>query len=73
EGTTERVAWHPPYILFDGRFVEIRHVKTDRLVQIISGNDMRWTWDGRGTNHSQAASEGSWDEIISQEARVHGG
>jgi len=73
EGTAERVAWHPPYILlFDSRFIEIRHVETGRLVQIISGNDMRCIWDGRGTNHSQAVSEGSWDEIVSQEPRVHG-
>ena len=41
EGIAERVAWHPPYILlFDSRFIEIRHVGTGRLVQIISGNDM---------------------------------
>jgi len=72
EGTAERVAWHPPYILlFDSRFIEIRHVETGRLVQIISGNEMRCIWDGRGTNHSQAISEGSWDEVVSQEPRVH--
>ncbi|KAF9650023.1 hypothetical protein BDM02DRAFT_3112844 [Thelephora ganbajun] len=28
--------------------------------------------DGRGTDHSQAVSEGSWDEIVSQGPRVHG-
>ena len=73
EGTAERVAWHPPYILlFDTRFIEIRHVETGRLVQIISGNDIRCIWDGRGTNHSQAVSESSSDEIVSQEPRVHG-
>jgi len=73
EGTAERVAWHPPYVLlFDSRFIEIRHVETGRLVQIISGNDIRCIWDGRGTNHSQAISEGSWEEIVSQEPRVHG-
>lgn len=73
EGTAERVAWHPPYILlFDSRFIEIRHVETGRLVQIISGNDMRCIWDGRGTNHSQAISDGAYDEIVSQEPRVHG-
>jgi hypothetical protein len=73
EGTAERIAWHPPYILlFDSRFIEIRHVETGRLVQIISGNDMRCTWDGRGTNHAQPVSEGPCDEIVSQEPRVHG-
>jgi len=73
EGTAERVAWHAPYILlFDSRFIEIRHVETGRLVQIISGNDMRCIWDGRGTNNPQATSEGAMDEVVSQEPRVHG-
>ena len=73
EGTAERVAWHAPYILlFDSRFIEIRHVETGRLVQIISGNHMRCIWDGRGTNCPQAVSEGPWDEVVSQEPRVHG-
>jgi len=73
EGTAERVAWHPPYILlFDSRFIEIRHVETGRLAQIIPGNDVRCIWDGRGMNHSQAALEGSSDEIVSQQPRIHG-
>ena len=73
EGTAERVAWHQPYILlFDSQFIEIRHVETGRLVQIITGNDMRCTWDGRSTNYFQSASEGPCDEIVSQEPRVHG-
>ena len=73
EGKAERVAWHPPYILlFDSGFIEIRHIETGRLVQIISGNDMRCIWDGRGARHSQAISEGSWDEIVLQEPRVYG-
>jgi len=73
KGTAERVAFHPPYIiLFDSRFIEIRHIETGHLVQIIPGNDMRCIWDGRGTNDSLAVSEGSWDEIVSQEPRVHG-
>ena len=49
EGTAERVAWHPPYVLlFDSRFIEVRHVETGRLAQIIPGNDIRCIWDGRG-------------------------
>ncbi|KAF9647691.1 hypothetical protein BDM02DRAFT_3097717, partial [Thelephora ganbajun] len=52
--------------LFGSRFVEIRHIKTGRLAQITSGNDMRRIWDERGTNHSQAISKGCWDEIVSQ-------
>jgi hypothetical protein len=73
EGTAERVAWHPPYVLlFNSRFIEIRRVENGRLVQVVSGNDMRCIWDGRGTNHAQAISEGAWDEVVSQEPRVHG-
>ncbi|KAF9647670.1 hypothetical protein BDM02DRAFT_3069740, partial [Thelephora ganbajun] len=72
EGTVERVSWHLSYIfLFDSRLIEIRRVETGCLVQIISGNDMRWIWDGRGANHSQAALEGSRDEIVSREPGVH--
>ena len=72
EGRAERVAWHPPYILlFGNRFVEIRHVETNRLVQIIPGNDVRCTWDGRGDSQSQAIPEVPQDEAVSQEQRVH--
>jgi len=75
EGTAEHVAWHPPYILlFDSRFIEIRHVETGRLCQIISGNDMRCIWDGRGTTTNTPATPGpeGWSEGMSQEPRVHG-
>ena len=49
EGTAERVALHSPYILlFDSRFIEIRHMETGRIAQIISGNDIRCIWDGQG-------------------------
>ena len=51
EGTAEHVAWHPPYILiFDSRFIEVRHVETGRLCQVIPGNDLQCTmylgWTG---------------------------
>ncbi|OCH96297.1 Dbl domain-containing protein [Obba rivulosa] len=75
EGTAEHVAWHPPYVLlFDSRFIEIRHVETGRLVQIIPGNDIRCIWDGRGTTSVGAATPGpeGWNETMSQEPRVHG-
>lgn len=76
EGTAERVAWHPPYILlFDSRFIEIRHVETGRLVQVILGNDMRCIWDGRGTTNANSVTpnvDGPWDESGSQEPKVHG-
>jgi len=77
EGTAEHVAWHPPYVLlFDSRFIEIRHVETGRLVQIISGNDMRCIWDGRGTSattgSTMATADGGWEDSVMQEPRVHG-
>ncbi|KAH9839689.1 Dbl-like domain-containing protein [Rhodofomes roseus] len=76
EGTAEHVAWHPPYVLlFDTRFIEIRHVETGRLAQIIPGNDVRCIWDGRGTANvptSTVPGPDGWTEGISQEPRVHG-
>ncbi|KAL6309388.1 Dbl-like domain-containing protein [Sparassis latifolia] len=76
EGTAEHVAFHPPYVLlFDTRFIEIRHVETGRLAQIISGNDMRCIWDGRGTTNTPTSSvpgPDGWHEGVSQEPRVHG-
>jgi hypothetical protein len=49
EGTAEHVAWHPPYVLvFNSRFIEVRHIGAGRLCQTIRGNDIRCTsqWDG---------------------------
>jgi len=74
EGTAERVALHPPYVLlFDTRFIEVRHVHTGRLAQIIPGNDVRCLWDGRGVHMPSAQTPGANDseEHIVQEARVH--
>ena len=69
EGTAERVAFHAPYILlFDSRFIEIRHVETGRLVQIISGSDVRCIWDGRGVSTSAILPVQGGDP---QEAQVH--
>ncbi|KAJ7825350.1 CNH domain-containing protein [Mycena olivaceomarginata] len=59
EGNAEKVTLHQPYILlFDSRFIEIRHIETGRLVQIIPGNDIRCLWDGRGVGSSIAATPG---------------
>lgn len=74
EGTAERVAWHPPYVLlFDSRFIEVRHVETGRLAQIIPGNDIRCIWDGRGSNVPPVGTPGpdGWAEGGPQEARIH--
>lgn len=73
EGTAEKVAMHAPYILlFDSRFIEIRHVETGRLAQIISGTDIRCVWDGRTLDGGAAAvpHEDADDRMI-QEPRVH--
>jgi len=68
EGTAERVAFHAPYILlFDSRFIEIRHVETGLLVQIIPGSDVRCIWDGRGVSTSSVSPL----HEDSQEAQVH--
>lgn len=77
EGTAERVAWHPPYIiLFDSRFIEVRHVVTGRLVQIIQGSDALCLWDGRSAISSASVmlptAESGWDEGFSLEPRIHG-
>ncbi|KAL0953934.1 hypothetical protein HGRIS_005098 [Hohenbuehelia grisea] len=75
EGSVERVALHPPYILlFDPRFIEVRHIETGRLAQIIPGNDLRCIWDGRGVNTNVGATPatGRGSEQMVQEALVHG-
>ncbi|KAJ7772980.1 hypothetical protein DFH07DRAFT_148774 [Mycena maculata] len=65
EGNAERVAFHAPYILlFDNRFIEVRHVETGRLAQIIPGNNVHCSWDGRGRPSDS-------NEYRNPEARVH--
>ncbi|KAG8878034.1 hypothetical protein FRB97_002821 [Tulasnella sp. 331] len=74
EGTAERVAFHPPYVvIFDSRFIEIRHIDKGRLVQIIRGIDLRCLWDGRGATIPPISTPGpgGWDEASSQESRIH--
>ncbi|KAF9466185.1 CNH domain-containing protein [Collybia nuda] len=73
EGTASSVAFHAPYVLlFDPRFIEIRHVETGRLAQIIPGNDVRCIWDGRGLSSNNVLTPGDVpeDQMV-QEARVH--
>jgi RHO1 GDP-GTP exchange protein 1/2 len=71
EGTAERVALHYPYVLlFDSRFIEIRHIATGRLVQIIPGNYIRCVWDGRGPNSNDPFASPGFD-TPSQEAHIH--
>ncbi|KAN0135929.1 CNH domain containing protein [Lactarius tabidus] len=69
EGTAEHVAFHPPYVLiFDSRFIEVRHIETGRLCQIIPGNDLRCIWKAPSI---APGPNGTWDEVPLQEARVH--
>ncbi|RDB18533.1 Rho1 guanine nucleotide exchange factor 2 [Hypsizygus marmoreus] len=73
EGTADSVAFHAPYVLlFDPRFIEIRHVETGRLAQIIHGVDIRCVWDGRGLSTNTAVTPGATsEEEMVQEAHVH--
>ncbi|KAJ7230675.1 CNH domain-containing protein [Mycena pura] len=72
EGNAEKVALHSPYILlFDSRFIEVRHVETGRLAQIIPGNEMRCIWDGRGVGSSIVSRPAVDGEPTVQEAQVH--
>lgn len=71
EGTAERVAIHWPYILlFDSRFIEVRHVSTGLLAQIISGNEIRCIWDGRGTCAPPSTGSESFQQI-NPDPRIH--
>lgn len=71
EGTADRVALHPPYILlFDPRFIEVRHVDTGRLAEIMKGTDVRCVWDGRGADLSPAVINAEGTDM-SQEPRIH--
>ncbi|KAI0751992.1 CNH-domain-containing protein [Fomes fomentarius] len=53
EGVATHAAWHAPYVLlFGNSFVEIRHVESGRLAQVVTGQDIRCLWDGRGVVQS---------------------
>lgn len=72
EGTAERVACHPPYVLlFDSQFIEVRYIDTGRLAQIIPGNDIRCIWDGRGVSTNSSMQRPLVDPREQQEAKVH--
>ena len=77
EGTAEHVAWHPPYVfIFHLRFIEVRHVETGRLCQIIRGQDLRCTWDGCGLlvplPQPELGIVGAWGEAPVQRTPVWG-
>ncbi|KAH8833200.1 CNH domain-containing protein [Flagelloscypha sp. PMI_526] len=69
EGSATSVALHKPYILlFSYRFIEIRHLETGRLSQIITGDDVHCLWDGRNVSGARALAS---PEGLSQDPRVH--
>ncbi|KAJ3569211.1 hypothetical protein NP233_g5198 [Leucocoprinus birnbaumii] len=48
EGAANAVALNMPYIvLFNSQFIEFRHTDDGHLAQIIIGDDIRCSWDGR--------------------------
>ncbi|KAG8980920.1 hypothetical protein FRB94_010320 [Tulasnella sp. JGI-2019a] len=66
EGTAERVAFQHPYIvIFNTRFIEVRDIRKGRLLQILSGVDIRCIWDGRSTSVTQPATPGTSGTIDS--------
>jgi RHO1 GDP-GTP exchange protein 1/2 len=72
EGTAERVALSSPYILlFDRRFIEIRHMESGRLAQIMLGNHIRCLWDGRGADASMVIRSSDDQDRMAQVAQVH--
>ncbi|KAF8806848.1 Dbl homology domain-containing protein, partial [Phlegmacium glaucopus] len=72
EGKAERVAMHMPYILlFDIHFIEIRHIETGHLVQIIPGTEIRCVWDGRVIDEPGVTSPNGQVETMVQEPRIH--
>ncbi|KAI8992805.1 CNH domain-containing protein [Trametes punicea] len=59
EGTALQAAWHAPYVLlFTDSFIEVRHVESGRLAQIVSGKNIRCLWDGRGVVPQEQAFAG---------------
>ncbi|KAI9493891.1 CNH domain-containing protein [Zychaea mexicana] len=60
ESHPDNIVYQHPYVLaFDQRFIEIRHVETGDLVQMIPGNDCRLTYyNGNGNTGEPLVIEG---------------
>jgi len=72
EGTAERMAVHWPYIvLFDSRFIEVRHVATGLLTQIIPGNEIRCIWDDRSTFAPASTGSEGLLQAMNIDPRIH--
>jgi CNH domain len=51
EVIADHVACHPPYVfIFDACHIEVRHIESGRLCQIINGQSLRCTWNGYGSS-----------------------
>jgi CNH domain-containing protein len=71
----DHVAYHPPYVLvFNACFIEVRHIESGRLCQIISGRSLQCTWNGYGSSVplSRPDSGGTWGEIPAHGTSVYG-
>ncbi|KAI3607404.1 signal transducer, partial [Moniliophthora roreri] len=54
EAVADHVTIHSPYILlFNSHFIEVREIRSGKLVQKIEKNGIRCIWDGREANGSQ--------------------
>lgn len=70
EGIADQVSFHAPYIiLFNAHFIEIRHIETGHLCQILPGNMIRVICDGR----AWPSPPPSYDkyEPMQQESQIH--
>ncbi|VDB84873.1 unnamed protein product [Peniophora sp. CBMAI 1063] len=74
EGKAEQIAWNAPYVVaFNEHFVEVHNVETAQLIQIIRGEGMCATWDGRGTARTPAeAPAGGQVWVFDSQTRIHG-
>ncbi|KAG0704634.1 hypothetical protein DFH29DRAFT_911319 [Suillus ampliporus] len=71
-GTIDVVAMHWPYILlFDSRFIEVRHILTGLLAQIVPGNEIRCIWDGRGTCAPPSTGPEGFHQPMNLDPRIH--
>jgi hypothetical protein len=51
EVIADHVACHPPYaLIFNASSIEVRHIESGRLCQIINGQSLRCTWNGYGSS-----------------------
>lgn len=76
ETLPKTVAFHAPYVLlFSWNFIEVRHIHTGKLVQILQGSDVRCVWDGSGIQPdglTNAPPRGGYgDEAETIEPRIH--